>query len=70
MKNLHETFADQEFVDLQKAKKDVGMNWHDFIMLLTEFCKDDSGGLFYRTPATPSKPSHYVFIKREEAKTK
>jgi hypothetical protein len=34
MKHLRETFTDQEFADLLKAKKEVGHTWHDAIMLL------------------------------------
>ena len=33
MKHLRETFTDQEFAQLQEAKKLSGKNWHDFIMM-------------------------------------
>jgi hypothetical protein len=32
MKTLNESFTDQEFAELKKAKDK--MNWHDFIMAL------------------------------------
>ena len=34
MKHLRETFTDQEFATLQRAKSETELNWHDFIMLL------------------------------------
>jgi hypothetical protein len=32
MKTLNESFTDQEFQELVKAKELLGLNWHDFIM--------------------------------------
>ena len=32
MKHLRETFTDQEYEELLKAKKATGKNWHDFII--------------------------------------
>ena len=33
MKHLHETFTDDEFVDLKQLKNVIGVNWHDMIIL-------------------------------------
>ena len=32
MKHLRETFTDQEFLELQKAKQFSQLNWHDFLL--------------------------------------
>ena len=34
MKHLRETFTDEEFEQLRRAKEHSGKNWHDFIMTL------------------------------------
>jgi hypothetical protein len=39
MRNISETFEDQEFNKLLAKKED--MNWHDFIMKLAEEREDD-----------------------------
>jgi hypothetical protein len=36
MKHLRETFTDEEFQQLLKAKDKSGKNWHDFIMYLSD----------------------------------
>ena len=36
MKHLYETFTDQEFEFLLKAKERSQKNWHDFILLLSQ----------------------------------
>jgi hypothetical protein len=38
MKHLRETFTDQEFQELLKAKHEypLPINWHDFILLLSK----------------------------------
>lgn len=36
MKNIYETFSDEEFERLQKAKEKAEMTWHDFIMKLAK----------------------------------
>ena len=36
MKRLYETFTDEEAAELAIIKITVGLNWHDFIMLLTK----------------------------------
>ncbi len=38
MKNLNETFEDNEFEDLKKFKKKL--SWHDFILLMFIHCKE------------------------------
>ena len=35
MKTLLEKFTDQEFKELKKKKSKYDLNWHDFILLLT-----------------------------------
>jgi len=32
MKNLNETFTDEEYAKLKAVKEVFGYNWHDFIM--------------------------------------
>ena len=32
MKHLRETFTDEEFEELLKAKRKSCMNWHDFLL--------------------------------------
>jgi len=34
VKHLRETFTDEEFEGLKRAKDESGLNWHDFIMTL------------------------------------
>lgn len=34
MRQLRETFTDQEFADLEARKKTSGKTWHDFILYL------------------------------------
>jgi hypothetical protein len=36
MKRINETFTEEEFEELSNAKKQTGLNWHDFIMTLAE----------------------------------
>lgn len=36
MKTIYETFTDKEAEELIVIKLAVGLNWHDFIMLLTK----------------------------------
>ena len=39
MKNVNEKFTDEEYEKLKKTKDKSGLNWHDFIMSLTEVKK-------------------------------
>ena len=36
MKTLNEVFTDEEAVELAVIKIALGLNWHDFIMILTK----------------------------------
>lgn len=36
LKTVNETFSDEEFEELKKAKDESGMSWHDFILTLAE----------------------------------
>ena len=42
MKHLRETFTDEEFERLRKAKERSGKNWHEFILM---FSTDESTAL-------------------------
>ena len=37
MKQLNETFEDEEHKKITKLKKKLGLNWHDFILSLVDF---------------------------------
>jgi len=41
MRTLNETFTDEEFKRLLKAKKKTGLNWHEFIMSFAEDKEDN-----------------------------
>ena len=32
MKSIQATFTDEEHAKIEKKKKDMGLNWHDFIL--------------------------------------
>ena len=36
MRKVNETFTDTEFRKLQRAKEELKLSWHDFIMLLVK----------------------------------
>jgi len=40
MKTLNIPFTDEEYAELLKAKNEIGLSWHDFILKLTN--KEDA----------------------------
>ena len=36
IKTLHERFSEEEMKRLLKKKIELGLNWHDFVMLLAD----------------------------------
>lgn len=42
MRSISEKFTEKEFAKLLKSKAESGLNWHDFIMKLTEPKENDS----------------------------
>ena len=43
MKELRIMFNDSEFSKIKKVKEIFGMNWHDWIIWLTEKSKEENG---------------------------
>jgi hypothetical protein len=62
MKHLRETFTDQEMQQLKTAKENIGLNWHQFILLLQKFYLE---GIEIYIKGDGAK--HYV-MQLEEAK--
>ena len=41
MPNINQEFTEEEFKALNIAKATIGLDWHDFIMLLTKKAKGE-----------------------------